>query len=211
MMPLVLIGGGGHAKVMLAALLGSGDFQVQGYVDADQQGPPLLGVPRLGDDRALEQFARRHPGSAAAIGVGMTGSTATRRRLESQAEALGLHLPVVHAASALVHADCRIGAGSFLADRVVVNPSARIGQCVILNTGCIVEHDVTIGDHAHVSPGAVVCGGARIGPDCWIGAGAVIVQEISVAAGCIVGAGAVVTRDLDGPGTYLGVPARRRP
>lgn len=211
MTPLVLIGGGGHAKVMLAALLGSGRYHVKGYVDAGERGPALLGVPRLGGEDALARFAGEHPGAAAAIGVGMTGSTATRRRLENQAEALGLSLPVVQATSAVVNAECRLGAGSFLADRVVVNPCAQVGRCVILNTGCIVEHDVTVGDHAHISPGAVVCGDARVGSDCWIGAGAVIVQGVNVAAGCIVGAGAVVTGDLNDPGTYLGVPARRRP
>lgn len=211
MTPVVLIGGGGHAKVVLAALLSSGNFQVKGYVDAGEQGPPLLGIPRLGGAGALERFAGEHAGAAAAIGVGMTGSTATRRRLETRAEALGLSLPVVRAPSAVINADVRLGAGSFLADRVVVNPSAQVGRCTILNTGCIVEHDVTVGDHAHISPGAVVCGGARIGPDCWIGAGAVINQGVNVAPGCIVGAGAVVTGDLTDPGTYVGVPARRRP
>lgn len=210
MTPLVLIGGGGHAKVVLAALLGSGSYQVAGYTDAEHQGPPLLGVPRLGGAGALETFAGTHPGAAAAIGVGMTGSTAVRRRIESQAAALGLDLPVVQAPSAIVNLDVTLGPGAFLADGVLVNPSARIGRCAILNTGCIVEHDVTVGDHAHLSPGAVVCGGARIGADSWIGAGAVVNQGLRVAPGCIVGAGAVVTDHLDEPGTYVGVPARRR-
>jgi len=209
MTPLVLIGGGGHAKVVLAALLGSGDFHVTGYVNAGAEEPPLLGVPRLGGEEALQRFAGQHPGALAAIGVGMVGSTAARRRIERQVATLGLGLPVVRAATAVVNPDTRIGAGAFLADRVVVNPSAQLGRCTILNTGCIVEHDVTVGDHAHISPGAVVCGGATIGADCWIGAGAVIVQGINVAPGCIVGAGAVVTGDLAEPGTYVGVPARR--
>jgi sugar O-acyltransferase (sialic acid O-acetyltransferase NeuD family) len=209
MMAVVVVGGGGHAKVVLSALLGAGTYHVVGYTDAADAGEPLFGVPRLGDDTALERFAAGHPGAAAAIGAGMVGSTTIRRRIEAHAESLGLTLVVVRAATAVINPDVVLGPGTFVADGVVVNPCARIGRCAILNTGCIVEHDVVVGDHAHVSPGAIVCGNAWIGENAWIGAGAVVTQGVRVPPGSIVGAGAVVIGDLPEPGTYVGIPARR--
>jgi UDP-perosamine 4-acetyltransferase len=209
MTDIVLVGGGGHGKVVLAALLRSPDFRVVGYTDPTDHGSPLLGVARLGHDDVLPAVAAEFPGAGAAIGVGMLGSTTVRRRLEAMLDRLGLSLPVIRASSAIVHADVAIGDGTFVGDGVVVNPSARIGRCAILNTRCVVEHDVVVGAHAHIAPGATLCGGAAIGDDCWIGANAVVSQCKRVERGCIVGAGAVVVTDLREPGTYVGVPARR--
>jgi UDP-perosamine 4-acetyltransferase len=210
MIDIVVVGGGGHAKVVIAVLLESAGFRVAGYTDPADGNGPILGVERLGRDDALGRFARDHPGGAAAIGIGMVGSTAVRRRLEAMlAGQLALALPVIRGRSAQVHASVYVGYGTFIAEGVVVNPSVRIGRCVILNTGAIVEHDVVIGDHSHVAPGAILCGGATIGEDCWIGAGAVIAQMVSVPSGCVVGAGAVVPSDLPASGTYVGVPAKK--
>ena len=168
-----------------------------------------MAIPRLGSDDALENFARKHPGAAVAIGVGMIGRTAVRRGIETFVAQLGLAIPVIRARSAVIAPDTALAGGTFVGDGVVVNPSVRVGRCVILNTSCVVEHDASIGDHTHISPGAVVCGGAVVGDDCWIGAGAVITQSLRVAHGCIVGAGAVVLANLESAGTYVGVPARR--
>ena len=158
MTDIVLVGGGGHGKVVLAALLRSPDFRVVGYTDPTDHGSPLLGVARLGHDDVLPAVAAEFPGAGAAIGVGMLGSTTVRRRLEAMLDRLGLSLPVIRASSAIVHADVAIGDGTFVGDGVVVNPSARIGRCAILNTRCVVEHDVVVGAHAHIAPGATRCG-----------------------------------------------------
>jgi UDP-perosamine 4-acetyltransferase len=208
MTDILVVGGGGHAKVVIAALLGAGAYNVAGYTAANSDGP-ILGVPRLGDDDIITGFARARPQAAAAIGVGMVGATTVRRRIETALQAAGLALPVVRALSARVFYDVEVAAGSFIGDGVVVNPSAKIGRCAILNTRCVVEHDVVIGDHVHLSPASVVCGGASVGSDCWIGAAAVIVHSVRIAPHCIVGAGAVVTHDLSSSGTYVGAPARR--
>lgn len=209
MTDIVVVGGGGHAKVVIAALLQTADLRVVGYTDAAAAGAAILGVSRLGGDDALKGFVTDHPGASAAIGVGMVGDAATRREIEALVGRLGLGLPVVRARTSVVLEEVEIARGAFLAEGVVVNPSARIGRCVILNTSCTVEHDAVVGDHTHVAPGAIVCGGTSIGEDCWIGAGAVVAQSIRIAPGCIVGAGSVVVTDLESPGTYVGIPARR--
>ena len=73
--------------------------------------------------------------------------------------------------SAFVSGWTRLGAGTVLMPRVVVNADAIIGRDCILNTGAIVEHDCHIGDHVHIAPGVILGGGVRIEPSSLLGLG----------------------------------------
>ena len=209
MSAIVLIGGGGHAKVVAAILARQPErFAPIGYTDSRDRGP-LLGLRHLGDDTSLETLLVRYPGLAAAIGVGFVRTATLRRRLYERLRALHLTLPAVVSPSALVADGVEVGEAAQVLDGVVVNPGATIGTGAILNTSCVVEHDVRIGDFTHVAPGAVVAGGATLGEDVLIGANATVIQGVSIADACIIGAGAVVTHSLAHSGTYVGMPARR--
>jgi UDP-3-O-[3-hydroxymyristoyl] glucosamine N-acyltransferase len=74
-----------------------------------------------------------------------------------------------------------------------------------------ISHDTELGDYVNLNPGAVVAGNVRIGAGCYIGAGATIIDRISIADEVTVGAGGVVAANIDSPGMYVGVPARRLP
>jgi acetyltransferase-like isoleucine patch superfamily enzyme len=67
-----------------------------------------------------------------------------------------------------------------------------------------------IHDYVHISVGAHVCGSVEIGEGTWIVAGSTISNNVIICPGCVIGAGAVVVKDIDIPGTYIGVPARRK-
>jgi acetyltransferase-like isoleucine patch superfamily enzyme len=42
-----------------------------------------------------------------------------------------------------------------------------------------------------------------------VGIGATVSNGLTVCGDCMIGAGAVVVKNIDAPGTYVGVPARR--
>jgi sugar O-acyltransferase (sialic acid O-acetyltransferase NeuD family) len=209
MTPLVLVGGGGHAKVVASVLARQRDrFTPIGYTDTANHGP-LLTLRHLGTDEALPELARCHPGLCAAITVGFVRHPSPRRGIAERLREVGIAMPAIVSPEALVDAGVPLGAGAQVLDRVIVNPGASIGAGAILNTACLIEHDVQVGDYTHVAPGAVVSGGAVIGSDVLVGANATVLQGVSICDGCIIGAGAVVTRRLEQPGTYVGAPARR--
>ena len=78
-----------------------------------------------------------------------------------------------------------------------------------MNTSASIDHDCQIGDGVHVAPGSHLAGGVSVGAACFLGAGTIVIPGVTIAANTTTGAGAVVVRDLDEPGTYVGVPARR--
>jgi len=205
--PIIVIGSGGHATVLVDALLAAGAM-VLGLTDADagRHGAEVCGRPVIGDDAVLTNY-RPHDVQLA-NGVGSIGSSMGRRAVQSKLEGTGWTFATVRHPTAHVSPFARVAPGAQLLAGSIVQPRAVIAAGCIVNTRAVVEHDVTLGDFTHVAPGAVICGDVRIGAGCHIGAGAVIRQGITLGADTVIAAGAVVVRDHPGSAVLAGVPAR---
>lgn len=204
---MVIIGGGGHAKVVISVLRKL-EFELLGYTDFMNKGT-ILGVPYLGDDDVLPKLIRVRDGCMAALGLGKIDASGQRRLLQARLEALGFEYPTILSPHATINEEVTLGAGTVAFDGVVVNSGTTTGSSCILNTSCTIDHDCRLGDNVHIAPNATLSGGAIIGDNCLIGAGATIIQEVTVCAGCVIGAGSTVITDIVAQGTYAGSPARR--
>lgn len=202
--PVVILGGGGHARVVLDTLRRL-DIEVAGLVAPE---PPrgAAPVPYLGDDDALRAF---DPGSVRLVnGLGSIGRTRRRQELFSRFKSAGFGFATLVDPTALVSPSAELGEGVQILATAVVQAGARIAANSIVNTGAIVEHDCLVGEHCHIAPRAVLSGGIEVGNGSHIGVGATIIQGIVLGDEVVVAAGAVVIRDV-GPGaTVAGVPAR---
>lgn len=207
-MRVIGLGAGGHAKVVLDALLAAG-VEVVGLLDArgDLRGTSVLGIPILGGDEMLDDL-RAQGVTHAFIGVGSTRDVSPRRRLYELIVARGLEpLTVVHP-RAIVSADARLGRGGTILAGAIVNPGVSVGDNVIVNTGAIVEHDCVLGDHVHVATGARLAGGVTVEACAHVGIGASVRQGVRIGRDAVVGAGSVVIDDVPAGATVVGVPAR---
>ncbi len=204
----VVLGGGGHARVVLDSLQLAGIAVPRAILDANRAlwGTEIMGVPVRGSDDLLPALINEGI-TAFIVGLGGAGDNGPRQRLFDHAVSLGARpLTVVHP-SAIVSAWCQIGPGCVLCPLAVVNAQASLGRNVIVNSGAIVEHDCHVGDHVHVATGARLTSGVSVGAGAHIGAGAVVRQGAVIGEHAIVGAGAVVTRDVRPGVTVGGVPA----
>ena len=116
---VVVIGGGGHAKVLISVIRKL-PWTIAGYVDPRDVGP-VLGVPHAGGDDVLPALLARHPGCAAAMGVGKVDATARRAGIQAAAEALGYRFPTFVSPDAVVNGEVELGAGTAVFDGAVVN------------------------------------------------------------------------------------------
>ncbi len=199
---IVIVGAGGHGKVVADALLLTLAEPILCFADdADSLwGQVLLGCPVLGSvSDVLKETDRFH------LAI---GSNLARMRLF---KALGPEriATVVHP-RATVSKYSELGCGVFAAAASVVAPSAKIGAAVIINHGAVVDHDCVVGDFCHIAPNASLGGFVWVGNGVLIGAGATILPGVRIGDDAVVAAGAVVTRDVGLGELVCGVPARSR-
>jgi UDP-perosamine 4-acetyltransferase len=206
--PAVVLGAGGHAKVLIDLLQRVAMRKPVAVVDRDRSliGQQVLGVPVIGDDSALADFDPRDV--VLVNGVGSVRSTDGRRNLYARCCDLGFEFATLIHPTAVVGMDVEIGRGAQILAAAVINTGARVGENCIVNTAAVVEHDCRIGPHSHVASGATLAGGVTLETGVHIGAGATVMQGVRVGARTVVGAGAVVIRDLEEDKVAVGVPAR---
>lgn len=207
----VVLGGGGHARVVIDSLQESRFAVPTAVLDANPAlwGKELFGVPIRGSDAMIQELLAEGA-THFVVGLGSVGDNRPRRRLFEMGLAQGLLPLTVSHPRAVCSKWARCGAGSVVLAGAVVNAGACLGVNVIVNTGALIEHDCIVGDHVHVATGARLSGTVKVGACAHIGAGATIRQDVTIGEGALVGAGAVVVKDVEPWTVVVGVPARDR-
>jgi sugar O-acyltransferase (sialic acid O-acetyltransferase NeuD family) len=203
MQPLLLFGAGGHAKVILDALVRAGR-SVDGVLDDDpaSTGRLLAGLLVVGTRDVLTG-----KWSGAAVMPAIGNNTARAALLSWLKQHRHTIFSVAHPL-AVIGNGVVVGEGSFLAAGAVVNSDTSLGEGAIVNTLASVDHDCRIGRCVHIAPGARLCGGVSVGEETLVGTGAVVIPGISIGARAVIGAGSVVIRDVPDGAKVAGNPAR---
>jgi sugar O-acyltransferase (sialic acid O-acetyltransferase NeuD family) len=205
--PVIILGAGGHASVLIDALQQSGR-DIMGITDPDETlwNKDYMGVEVVGaDDKILDI----HPDRVELVnGLGSVKSTKARQKLFETWHNNGYSFASVIHPKAVLSSRVTMAEGVQILAGAIVNPNVLIGANSIVNTGAILEHDCVIGNHVHVAPGVRMAGGVRVGDGAHIGIGCTILQKVQLGDGCVVGAGAVVLHSIATGETVVGVPAR---
>lgn len=205
-MDVLIIGAGGHGRVVLDILRLAAENEPVGFIDADPSlaGTKVGGLPVLGPVNLLGKLQRQ--GVAAAVVA--IGDNRTRAGYAQAAIQAGLQLINAIHPSAVLSETVKLGRNIVIAAGAIVNPDAEIGDSAIINTAAVVEHECKIGPAVHICPGVLLAGRVTVGEGAMIGIGARILPCLSIGAGAIVGAGAVVIEDVPAWATVVGVPAK---
>src|SRR5271170_3135326 len=154
---IIVVGGGGHAKVVISILRKLKRHRILGYTDLNDHGT-LVGVPYLGYDRELIALGAGPANVNAVLALGQLGLGKSRYELWTRLQSPALSFPLVVSPDATVNEEISGGEGAVVMDGAVVNSGASIGRGAIVNTNSTIEHDVVLADWVHVAPGATVCG-----------------------------------------------------
>ncbi len=203
---VLILGAGGHGRVVLDILLQAGRARVVGFLDnnADIRGRRVDGVPVLGMIEDLEPLALEHDIQGVVIAIGDNG---VRRGLARYVDGLGVPLLNAVHPSATLARNAMIGRNVVVAAGVVVCAHCQVGDSVILNTGSIVDYQTMVGEGVHICPGVRVGGRAKIESGAFVGIGATVIPNITIGCEAIIGAGSVVIEDVRPMSTVVGVPA----
>ncbi|HSW44386.1 MAG TPA: acetyltransferase [Phycisphaerae bacterium] len=202
----VIVGAGGHGRVVLDILLSAHQYQVVGFLDSNPSlhGRRMDGVPILGDLNALPDL-RAQGVTRAVVAIGDNG---VRRSFAQQIEQAGFELINAIHPSANLARTVSLGRNVVVAAGALVCAHCQIGDSVILNTGCIIDHESMIGTAVHICPGAKLAGRVTVEAGAHIGIGATVLQVLRIGCEAVIGGGAVVIDDVEPMTTVVGVPAR---
>lgn len=209
MIPLVILGAGGHGRVIanIVDQVNSVDerFQLLGYVDDDatKHGVVRNDRPVLGD---FSWFNNVDPTTVKVVcGV---GSPPVRARIAERADRLGLQFCSIVHPTATLSRWMELGTGTVISAGCVVVSQVTLGDHVSVAAGTVIGHDTVVGDYTSLYPGVRLAGYVDVGVGCELGMGAVVTPYRAIGEWTIVGAGAAVTTDLPANCTSVGVPAR---
>lgn len=198
---LVIVGAGGHAKVVADVAKLNGYTEIVFLCDNPDL-KTFIGYPVVGRS---DQFAGYEDWDF----IIAIGNCQDRERIYHSLDSKGYNIITLYHPSAIVAEDAEIGKGTVVLVGSIINPGSVIGKGCIINTAATIDHDNIVSDFAHISVGAHLGGTVNVGKCSWVGIGAVVSNNKSICENCIIGAGAVVTKDLCESGTYLGIPARK--
>jgi len=204
--PLILIGGGGHARVLMDALLGQ-NSRLLGFIDLVKPPRGHPEVPWLGDDSVLDEYP---PDTVLLVnGMGSLRDTEPRSEFFLRYRGMGYRFAQVLDSRAVIsRQELTLGQGVQILAAAVINTGSRLGDDVLINTGAIVEHDCEVGAHCQIDSGAVLCAGCRLDTGVHIGAGATVTAGVSIGAEAIIEAGCVVTRNIEPLSKVVGTPGK---
>jgi sugar O-acyltransferase (sialic acid O-acetyltransferase NeuD family) len=205
-MQIIIVGAGGHGKVVLDILRAQGQVKPIGFLDADTSiaGTQVGGLPVLGPINLLPRL-RQQKIAGAIVAI---GDNRTRLRYASILREHGLELINAIHPTACISPSATIGQNVAIAARAVICTDAKIEDSVIINTAAVVDHECIVEQGAHICPGVNLGGRVRIGAGAFVGLGANVIQCLTIGQQAVIGAGATVIRDIPDHATAVGVPAR---
>jgi UDP-perosamine 4-acetyltransferase len=201
---IVIVGAGGHAKVILEAIRAAGNAEVVGMIDPSPNSTQTLGVPILGGDDVLPELYRAGITSA----VVAIGSNARRERIGDWLVSLGFELPAIVHPSAFISPSAKVDDGAVIMARAVIGTQTIIGRLAVINTMATIDHDNEIGTAAHIAPSCGLAGNVRVGRRTLVGVGCAVRPGVKIGDDVVVGAGAAVVNDIQDGSVVGGVPAR---
>lgn len=202
---LVILGSGGHAKVIVEIFEELSAYEIVGFTTLSAS-DSLFGYPNLGTDDVLPTLFA----SGVACAFPANGSNRVRKRMIEHLRGLGFALPNAISSHAVLSPRTKLGAAIAIMAGAVVNADSTIEDGAILNTASSVDHDNHIGACAHIAPGCHLAGNVTVGEGAFLAAGSCAIPGMRIGAWATVGAGGVVIREIGDGATMVGVPATRR-
>lgn len=203
MKTLVIIGAGGHGRVVADCAQQIGRYQNIVFLDDCFNQNKSSGQWNIvGLVKDFPQYLS-HADFIVAFGNNQLRASIIKTLQEAKAHITSLIHP-----SAAISQQSEIGSGVVICANVVINIGTHIADGCIVNTGATVDHDCKIHAYVHISPGVNIAGGVTVEHSSWLGIGSTIIECLTIAKNTQVGAGAVVTQSTKANSLYLGVPAK---
>jgi sugar O-acyltransferase (sialic acid O-acetyltransferase NeuD family) len=192
--PIIILGAGRHAKVLIDALNLSGR-NILGVTDPHMSiGADCAGCKVLGVDEDIFSYSNME--IELVNGVAEYYKKELRLKLTQKFENKGYVFTQVIHPEALIARNVRLSDDVQIMAGAIIQTNSSIGKSSIINTGAIIDHDCKVSANCHIAPGVILNGSVIIGEYTHVGTGTIILQDINVGSGCNIAAGSILYKDI---------------
>ncbi|MGG1399961.1 acetyltransferase [Bacillus salipaludis] len=204
-MKIIVIGHGGHSKVISDIIRAIKGLQIIGYLDKKYERIQVINSLIYGPVEAAKQLIEEYEDIKFFIAIG------ENRSRKAVVEELGFsrrHFVTVTHSTASISPSAKIGFGTVVMPQAVINADVVIGNHCIINSGSVVEHDSLLEDFVHLCPNSTITGTVKMGEGSCVGSGATVIPNIRIGEWSMIGAGATVIDHLPANCLAVGTPAK---
>ncbi|ULG72703.1 acetyltransferase [Macrococcus brunensis] len=202
MIKVLLIGDGGHSKVIKSMISRTTTHELYGVLDSKFSMRTEQYQIFYDCLDAIDNYKDEYRFIVA------IGNNEIRKNIIKKYSLDDSNFTTIIDPNAIVADDVVIGLGTVVMPGAIINSSTIVGRHCIVNSGAIIEHDNQISDFVHISPQATLTGTVTVGQFSHIGAGATVIPNIQIGENVIVGAGSVVINNINDDCKVVGVPAK---
>lgn len=166
---ILIIGAGGHGRVVYETVLLKGNFNEIAFLDdsfTKEKKQELNIIGKIDDYKTL---ASKYDSAFVAI-----GNNEKRIELIKDLLEIGYDVPVLIHPRATVSSFSKIGKGTIVLAGAIINVNCKIGRGNIININSTIDHDCILEEGCHICSGAVVRSMVTLESLALVGAGAVI-------------------------------------
>lgn len=166
---LLILGAGGHGKVIYEAAMLSGNFNKIAFLDDSYKEESITELNVIGKINDYKNLLGKYKNAFVALGN-------NKKRIELINELLdfGYEVPAIIHPKAYLSSFSTVDKGTALLAGSVVNVNTKVGLGNIININSTVDHDCNLEDGCHVCSGATVRSMVRLGKMITVDAGSVI-------------------------------------
>lgn len=204
--PVIVLGAGGHAKILIDIIQVSSQYYVEAIIgNIDEEIDTLMGYSVLKGDHHLTQFFEKGIRNVA-IGIGGYTNNEKRKEIYLRLKSEGFDIVNLIHPSAIISSSVSLGDGVVIFAGVILNAEVEVGNNVIIATGSTIDHESKIESHVLVSAGVTIGAGNLVGEGALLALGSKVISRVNIGSGALIAAGSVVVCDVASNSKIYGVP-----
>lgn len=209
MKKVIIIGSGGHAKVVIDIIQEMGEFNIIGITSESLlKGDLFLGYEVLGNDDVLQNYTNDSQ-VLVAMGLGGYVNNTLRSKVYADVKKIGLSFINVIHPNSFISKTSELGEGVTVFPGVIINSHVQIGNNVIIATGATIDHETIIGNHVLISAGVTIGAYTVIKDQVLLALGSKVISGLKIDENALIAAGAVVVKNVNANSKMFGIPAKK--
>jgi acetyltransferase EpsM len=204
-MKIVIIGHGGHSKVITDIIHATEGLHIIGYLDNKFETVSVKNNVIYAPQSAITDLKKKYEDIKFVVAIG--DNRIRKMLVEMMKVTESEFLTVIHPTSS-ISPSAKIGNGTVVMPKTIINADSIIGDHCIINSGAVVEHDCIVEDYVHLCPNSTITGTVKLGEGCMLGSGATIIPNKIIGEWTTIGAGSTVIDHLPANSVAVGSPAR---